>query len=254
MGLVSMSSVDSVFDYCGFIPRHFDIVIDGGGPSSLYLLGLYDTLKKLEKTDIHVSKYAGSDVAAIVCVLFCCNVEKQTIHHFLRVMFDDITSDRWKNELLKILPKNAFAMCNHRVYIYTSLCMWKRFSFQQPLIFFEFRSNRDLVEACSVSFWRPSRICYHGKQTQLTINIRKLNVCFDKILFSPQRLYQFYKMTRMSELVLRAQQESDLFFSGKRTETLQWKYSSFSHRNRILYYFIPSVMLLFFIFRKRTVQ
>lgn len=257
MGLVNVSSVDSVFDYCGIIPRYFDIVIEGGGPNAIYILGLYDMLKKLEKTgDITISRYIGSDVSAIMSVLLCSNVNKDVMIEFCKMMFDDITNHRWKKELLRILPKDAYSMCNHRVYIYTSVSKCGLCSFlYKPLIFSKFRSNRDLVEACSISFQKPKNTQYYeGKQTQLKINLQKINEIFDILVFSHKRLFQFYKTTRMTELILKGEQDAEDFFSQKPKLTnnlLEWHTPS-TKKYKIFYFFIPSVFMLFFLLRKKN--
>ena len=255
-----MSSVDSMFDYSGLIPRYFDVVVQGGGPNSIYLLGLYDTLKKLEKTgDIRVSKYVASDVAAILCVFFCSNVGKQTMLDFCHFMFEDITNDRWKKELMRILPLDAYAMCNHRVYIYTSVPLCSMLFFYRPvMVFSEYRSNRDLVEACSISFRKPSRISYSNKSDkQLRIQLDGLNERFDRLVFSQKSLFQFYKMTRMTELILKAEQDAESFFlsssaKSSTTHLLQW-HDLFVHKKYKLLccFFLPSVAILFILCRKR---
>lgn len=258
MGLVNMSSVDSMFDYSGFIPRYFDVVVEGGGPNSIYLMGLYDTLKKLQKTgDIRVSKYVASDVAAILCVFLCCNVNKQEMINFCHMMFEDITNDRWKKQLLRILPRDAYVMCNNRVYIYTSVPICSLLYFYRPsVIFYEYRSNRDLIEACSISFRKPSRIHFHGNVKQLRIQLNKLNERFDRLVFSQKSLFQFYNMTRMTELMLKAEQDAEDFFMTVSTlssnNLLRW-HECFSHRKykMICCFFIPSVVMLFFMFRKK---
>lgn len=259
MGLVNVSSVDSVFDYSGFIPRYFDIVIEGGGPNAIYMLGLYDMLKKLEKTrDITISRYVGSDVSAIMSVLLCSNVDKEKMIDFCKMMFDDITNHRWKRELLAILPKDAYFMCNHRVYIYTSVSKCGLFSFfYRPIVFSKFRSNRDLVEACVISFQNPKKTkFYDGKQTKLKINLNRLNEIFDNLVFSHKRLFQFYKTTRMTELILKGEQDSEDFFSQKTKmpdNLLEWNHHSPVKKYRIFYVFVPSVFLLFFFLRKKKI-
>ena len=254
-----MSSVDSMFDYSGLIPRCFDVVVQGGGPNSIYLLGLYDTFKKLEKTgDIRVSKYVASDVAAILCVFLCSNVDKQTMLDFCHLMFEDITNDRWKKELMRILPLNAYVMCNHRVYIHTSVPMCSMLFFYRPvMVFSEYRSNRDLIEACSISFRKPSRISYsNGSEKQLRIHLDGLNERFDRLVFSQKSLFQFYKMTRMTELVLKAEEDAATFFLQPFMKTsfqlLQW-HECFSHKKYKLWlcFFLPSVSVLYVLCRRR---
>jgi hypothetical protein len=259
MGLTNISSVDSVFDYSGLIPRYFDIVVQGGGPNSIYLLGLYDTLKKLEKTgDIRVSKYVGSDVAAILCVFLCSGVGKQSMIDFCHMMFEDITNDRWKKELMRVLPQDAYIVCNNRVSIYTSVPLCSLLFFYRPhMVFSEFRSNRDLVEACSISFRKPSRVNYSGNERQLLIRLDKLNERFDRLVFSQKSLFQFYRMTRMTELVLKAEQDVEEFFLRPCSHSLsnsliQW-HDCFSHKKYKLMFcfFFPSVAILFLFLRKR---
>lgn len=259
MGLTNMSSVDSMFDYSGLIPRYFDLIVEGGGPNSLYLLGLYEMLKKLEKTgDIRVSKYAGSDVAAILCVFLCANIGKEKMTSFCEMMFDDITNDRWKKELLRILPKDAHSMCNNRVYIHTSvpMCCSLMFFYRKGRVFSEFCSNRDIVEACSISFKNPSRVNYTGKEKQLRVYLDRLNERFDTLVFSQKRLFQFYKMTRMTELMLKAQQDAEDFFSDSvsrlSNNRLRWRYNPPPHKKyRVFCYFIPSVIVIFYLLRKK---
>lgn len=260
MGLTEVSSIDSMFDYSGLIPRYFDVVVQGGGPNAVYLLGLYDTFKKLENTgDIRVSRYVASGVAAILCVLLCCHVEKQTMVDFCHHMFDDITNNRWKKELLGILPQDAYIVCSDRVLIYTSIpvCSWLYF-YRRFRVFSVYRSNRDLAEACCLSFQKPSRVhSYSGKQRQLRIRLDALHERFDRFVFSPKCLFQFYRVARMTELVLKAEQDAGDFFLCHPTPVLpnnllQW-YDGISHRGyrMLCCFFLPSVAVLYFFFRER---
>ena len=252
-----MSSVDSMFDYSGLIPRYFDIVIQGGGPTAIYLLGLYDTLKKLEKTgDIRIFQYAGSDVAAMLCVFLCVNVDKKTMMDFCHMMFEDITNDRWKREFLRILPSNAYIICSHRVHIYTSVSTCSLLSFYRPaMVFSVYRSNRDLVEACCISFRKPYRVDHVSHHKQLRIRLSHLNERFDRLVFSQKGLFQFYKMTRMKELVMKAEQDAGHFFlhpsSALSHPLLKWHESSSPKKYKILFFFVPTVAVLFFLFRKK---
>jgi hypothetical protein len=256
-GLVNVSSVDSVFDYSGFIPRYFDVVIEGGGPNAIYILGLYDMLKKLEKTgDITISRYVGSDVSAIMSVLLCSNVEKETMIDFCKMMFEDITNNRWKRKLLSILPKDAYSTCNNRVYIYTSVSSCGLYSLlYHPIVFSRFCSNRDLVEACVISFQKPKKTnFYNGKQTQLRINLNKLNEIVDNLVFSHKRIFQFYRITRMTEFILKGEQDADDFFSQNpriSKNLLEWVHPSPVRKYKFFYFFVPSVFLLFFLLRKK---
>jgi len=233
MDFVNFSSVDSVFDYSGLIPRQFDLVIHHGGPDAVYLLGMYDVLKKLEKTgDIRISCYAGSDIAAILSVFLCSGVSKETIVSFCHMMFDDITDDRWKKEMLMTLPKNAYSMCDHRVYIYYSpypTCYLWRF-FTKPSVFYQFHSNREIVEACSISVNKPSRVVFKKNHKQLKIQLENVGPCCWNHFITPtkRRLYQFYKTTMMKKLIVKAEQDvNDFFFS-------QAVFSNQSGRCRVL--------------------
>lgn len=220
MDFVNFSSVDSVFDYSGFIPRQFDLVVHHGGPDAVYLLGMYDILKKLERTgDIRISCYAGSDIAAILAVFLCSGASKETIVSFCQMMFDDITDDRWKKELLIRLPKNAYLMCDHRVYIYhspRSRCyLWSLFT--RPSVSYQFHSNREIVEACSISIRRPSRVLFKKNPQQLKIQLHNLGPCYwnHHFITPTKRLYQFYKTTMMKKLMVKAEQDVNEFFSSQ---------------------------------------
>lgn len=258
MGLIEMSSVDSLFDCSGLFPRYFDVVVQGGGPNSIYLLGLYDTFKKLEKTgDIRISRYMASGVAAILCVLLYLDVEKQSVVDFCNRMLDDITNDRWKKDLLRILPHDAYVFCSNRVFIYTSVSVYSWLYFYRPvLIVSEFRSNRDLVEACVISFRKPSRVCCcPGKEKQLWIQLDALNERFDRIVFSQKCLFQFYKTARMAELVQKAKQDAEdlfLYQASSPNNLLQWRDGSSHTKYKMLFcFFVPSVAMLYFFFRKK---
>ena len=256
MGLIETSSVDSIFDCSGLFPRYFDVVVQGGGPNSIYLLGLYDTFKKLEKTgDIRISKYLASDVAAILCVLLCLDVEKPSVMKFCDRMMNDITNDHWKKDLLGVLPHNAYILCSNRVFIYTSVSVYSWLYVYRPLVFSEFRSNRDLVEACVLSLQKPCRVYYAGKEKQLLIQLDKLNDRFDRLVFSPKCLFQFYKTARMAELVQRAKQDAeDLFLQlpSAPHSILQWRDGSFCTKYKMLFcFFFPSVAIMCFLFRKK---
>lgn len=255
--LISISSMDSIFDYDGIIPRYFDLVALGGGPNAVYLIGLYDILKKLQRTgDITISKYVGSDIAAIVMVCLCSNMEKQQIINFMKLMFHDITNDYWKKEFLRILPSNSYKICSNRVYIYTSVPICKGI-FSKPKVFFEYYSNRDLIEACSISCKKPSVIEYCGTEKQLKIWINKLNG-FDWIFFQKKQLYQLYKL-KMNKIITKAKRDADTFFTQKSTSNtisiLEWCHpSSFKNKKHIFYYFIPSTIILFFLLKKIKIK
>lgn len=249
--LVSISSIDSIFDYDGIIPRHFNLVAEGNGPNSLYMLGLYDVLKKLQKTcDITISKYVGSGITAIVMICLCSNMEKHEIINFCKFMFHNITNDCWKRELLRILPSDAYSKCSGRVYIYTSVPICSMFFIYKPLVFFEYRSNRDIVEACAISCQKPSLIGCFGKEQQLKIWIQKLDGV-DRILLRKKQLYELYAL-RMNELMRKANKDAEEFFKHHKSKTglLEWHDPSQVKKHNLFYYFLSSIMILFFFLRK----
>jgi len=126
------------------------------------------------------------------------------------------------------------------------------------MVFSEYQSNRDLVEACSISFRKPSRISYtNNNEKTFMINLDGLNERFDSLVFSQKSLFQFYKMTRMTELVLKAEQDAEMFFlsSSANTSTthlLQWHDCFANKKYKLLCcFFLPSVAMLFLLCRKR---
>ena len=246
--LVSISSIDSIFDYGGIIPRLFDLVVEGNGPQVVYVIGLYDVLKKLQKTgDITISHYHGSGLASIVLVCLCSNMEKQQIINFFKNMFQNITNDYWKKELLRILPPDAYRTCSNRVFISTLGGF-----FSKPIVFSTFQSNRDIVDACSISVLKPCS-SNHGSSfpiPQLKIWISRL-YGLDRMIYQKKYFYQLYK-DRMNNLLKQAKQDADIFFTQRtlpNTTILEWCDSYYSRRN-IFYYFLPSLLLLFFLLKK----
>lgn len=247
--MVLYSGVSSSVD--GLFPCYFDVVVYGdGGAASIYLLGLYDVLKKLEKKGVF--KYITSGVASILSVLLCSNVSKEKMIDFCVMMFDNVADNKWKTELLKILPENAYSMCCKRVYIYT-LSMYSH----RPMVFSLFHSNRDVVEACSLSFHKPYNIKdYNGCPRQLTIRLDKLE---EKKFGSQKQFFQYYKDIYMKKLIQKAQNDADEFFSHPTSTSsdnlLKWRIccgvQSKKKNHMIFCCFIPSVIILFLIFRKR---
>lgn len=254
--LVSISSIDSIFDYGGIIPRYFNLVVEGTGPNVVYVIGLYDVLKKLQKTgDITISKYVGSGIASIMLVCLCANMDKKTIIQFFRLMYHDITNDYWKKEFLRILPPDAYKTCSHRVYIYTSVPICRGiYFFTKQKIFSEFYSNRDLVEACCISCHKPSLIGSFGHEQQLKIWITRLN-SIDRILYQRRKLYQLYQ-ERIDQLIKKAKQDADDFFTQKlkpNTTILEWCLPSYQ-KTHLFYYFIPSMVIIFFLVKNKRVS
>lgn len=249
--LVSISSIDSLFDYGGIIPRSFDLMVEGNGPQVVYVIGLYDVLKKLQKTgDITISHYRGSGLASIVLVCLCSNMKKQQIINFFKNMFQDITNEYWKKELLRILPSDAYRTCSNRVFISTLNGF-----FSKPKVFSTFQSNRDIVDACSISFLKPCSSTTHGcfftTTPQLKIWVSRLYRLDCIMYYQKKYLYQLYK-ERINSLVTQAKQDADLFFTQRilpNTTILEWCEPSYSRRN-IFYYFLPSLLLLFFLLKK----
>jgi len=131
-------------------PREFDLVISCGGFFGFYVVGLDRVLKKMERQgEARVRRYAGASVGAICSVLMCCGVSNmELVEMYERLQGRRDYFVRLRDELLRLLPPDAYIRCTDRVFIHAARISWLGLRGES---FSRFRDNQDLVDACMAS-------------------------------------------------------------------------------------------------------
>jgi predicted acylesterase/phospholipase RssA len=151
--LKSLSIHDSIHKFYQ-VPKEIDIVISVGGFYGFFVIGVDKILKKLEKENkMIVKRYSGSSVGAICAVLMACNIPAdKIIKIYDDLLFDPQYFKKLRILLLDILPHDAYIQCTNKVFIYSS-----QISFYglKKVVFYKFKNNIDLVDACMASSNMP---------------------------------------------------------------------------------------------------
>lgn len=226
-------------------PSNIDMVVSVGGFYGFYMIGMDKILKKLEKEKkINIKRYSGSSVGAICSVLMACNISAHdTINIYNNLMYSKNYFEKLKSELLRLLPKDAFLLCNDRVFIHITQI---GFPFiLNHIVISKFNDNQDLVDAMMASSNMPLFI-----SPKLTYKFRGkhcIDGCFSTLLpifkdnLYDQLLIKLYKIkyyqpyvyrpidSSIEGLIVKGAVETDKFFSGKHHDiiTLSW------HSNKI---------------------
>jgi predicted acylesterase/phospholipase RssA len=225
-------------------PKEIDIVISGGGFLGFYLLGVDKVLRKLKSQgNLKIKRFAGCSVGAICSVLMCCEVPSELVYETLFGLTEDPHFFlHLKDQLLKILPKNAYQICNDRVFIVASRIT--RYGVKKT-IFSTYESNEDLVYACLASSNFPiivNKFLYFYHKDEYFIDgcftdslpifqdtnrrqfiIKLYNLPVNNIVF-------FFKHLSIDGLIIQGTIDTDLFFKDKyRHEVLGW----INHENDI---------------------
>lgn len=141
-------------------PPEIDVIISVGGFYGFYVIGVSKILKKLEKQNkIIIKRYSGSSVGSICSVLLACSVDPELIINLYEKLFHNnfvIKSssyfDLLREELLSIIPENAYRICTNKVYITATQVT---FYGLKHIIFSKYFSNEDLIDACMASSNMP---------------------------------------------------------------------------------------------------
>lgn len=229
MNIINALSTDSLFDHAGIIPRVFDIVIKGDR-NIMRAVGIAHVIRKLEKTgDIRIFRYSAYYTSSLLAVVLCSGVSLDKIQSF----FQHYERDHWQQELLSILPDDAYRRCNHRVFIHVSSSKWGKHHH-----ICEFNSNSDIVNACtsalhSNNMWQDVIYFKDGKHVQMIIDIT------DK--------------PNNPDDVQKGMKEAELFFLRKECNSLQWYHYPENRQRRSIFFFtMLPLLLLFFLTNKKT--
>lgn len=141
-------------------PSEIDVIISVGGFYGFYVIGVSKILKKLEKENkIIIKRYSGSSVGSICSVLLACNVDPELIINlYEKLLHNNYTKksscyfDILREELLSIIPDNAYQICTNKVYITaTQVTIYGL----KHIVFSKYYSNEDLIDACMASSNMP---------------------------------------------------------------------------------------------------
>ena len=242
------------------IPNEIDIVISVGGFYGFFVIGTDKIIKKLEKQGkLVVKRYAGSSVGAICAMLMGSGVTGDTIIQiYNNLIYNRYFFKSLKQEILQLLPPDAYLKCNDKVYIACTEITW--FGFKKTIIS-KFTSNEDLVDATLASSNMPFLISpflyykFRGKyfidgcfsaplpifkdyqHRQLLIKLYKIKY------YTP---YSYYPIDPSIEaLVVKGAVETDKFLSGSDStiETLEW-FNERKYNNRYRRYILRSLGLI----------
>ena len=221
-------------------PTEIDVVISIGGFYGLFMIGTDKILKKLEYSHkLKIQRYAGSSVGAICAVCMACHISGETlIHLYNRLSLSTNYFQQLRQELLTLLPSDAYVRCSNRVFIHmTQIGIPYLF---RHVVISQFWNNEDLVDAMLASSNMPFII-----SSQWVYKFRGgyyVDGCFSRFLpiFNDQRhpqllikLYQiqYYgpfcycpKDPSIESLIVKGVVETDKFFSEKNPSirTLSW--------------------------------
>lgn len=254
-----------------FGPNRFDLVISGGGFYGFFVVGIDLVLKKLEKLqDIRIQRFAGSSVGAICSIMMCCKIDSlkildlyERLHGRMDFFF------LLREELLKLLPENAYILCSDRVFIHATEIGY--FGLRHA-VFSQYTSNEDLIDAAMASSNCPLIInpkvfyTYKGKWY--------IDGCFTRALpyFSPsagsnQLLIKLYNISyhlpyicrpldpSIEGLVVKGAIEAEKFLNGRdNITTLEWYGSSKTEKKNGRIYFFGSIIILILCIKYRQSQ
>jgi predicted acylesterase/phospholipase RssA len=242
------------------IPNEIDIVISVGGFYGFFVIGTDKIIRKLEKQGkLVVKRYAGSSVGAICAMLMGSGVTGDTIIQiYNNLIYNRYFFKSLKQEILQLLPPDAYLKCNDKVYIACTEITW--FGFKKTIIS-QFTSNEDLVDATLASSNMPFLISpflyykFRGKyfidgcfsaplpifkdyqHRQLLIKLYKIKY------YTP---YSYYPIDPSIEaLVVKGAVETDKFLSGSDStiETLEW-FNERKYNNRYRRYILRSLGMI----------
>lgn len=254
-----------------FGPNRFDLVISGGGFYGFFVIGIDLVLKKLEKLhNIRIQRFAGSSVGAICSILMCCNIESLKILDLYERLHG--RTDFFfllREELLKLLPENAYFLCSGRVFIHATEIGY--FGFRHA-VFSQYTSNEDLIDAAMASSNCPFII--NPKIFYVYKNRWYIDGCFTRALpyfssNSHQLLIKLYNISyhlpyiyrpldpSIEGLVVKGAIEAEKFFNGQQSiTTLEWYGCCPPKKKRMGVYIFGSIIIFILCikFRQKTLK
>ena len=232
-------------------PMEIDVVISIGGFYGFFMIGVDKILKKLEHSNkLKIQRYAGSSVGAICAVCMACHISGETlIHMYNRLSQSPNYFRKLRQELLTLLPTDAYLRCTNRVFIHITQIGFPYLI--RHVIISHFYNNEDLVDAMMASSNMPFII-----SPQLVYKYRDgyyIDGCFSRFLpifkdqRHPQLLVKLYhiqyhgpfcycpKDPSIESLIVKGVVETDKFFSEKNPsiKTLSWYHPISFHLQKL---------------------
>jgi predicted acylesterase/phospholipase RssA len=246
------------------IPREFNLVISGGGFYGFYVIGIDKIIKKMRHHSIRC--YSGSSVGAICSVLMCCDMKGDDII----ALYERLHKKKnyfilLREELLRLLPSDAYIRCSDRVFVHATCVSWRGF---RHVVFHNFTSNRDLVDACMASSNFPFLVSPHLFYSYKGQSY--IDGCFTRTLpvfrseSIPQLLVKLYRVNygllsmfypsdeSVEGLVVKGAIESYKFLhQGIPVSTLEWYDRQYRKRKNRVRFFLLVVIPCLWLIRKR---
>jgi len=230
-------------------PTEIDVVISIGGFYGLFMIGTDKILKKLEYSNkLKIQRYSGSSVGAICAVCMACQLSGETlIQMYNRLSQSSNYFQQLRQELLSLLPVDAYLRCSNRVFIHMTQIGFPYL--YRHVVVSRFWNNEDLVDAMLASSNMPFIISPH-----VVYPFRGgyyIDGCFSRFLpifedqLHPQLLIKLYKIQyygpfcycpkdpSVESLIVKGVVETDKFFSetNPSIRTLSWYSPSISKSN-----------------------
>lgn len=264
--IIRAISLDNIYNE-SFGPVEFDLIISGGGFYGFFVIGIDIILKKLEKLKkIRINRFSGSSVGAICSILMCCDIDSLKVLN----LYDRLNGRNdfffiLKQELLKILPDDAYKTCSDRVFIHATEIGFFKF---KHTVFSKYTSNLDLIDACMASSNCPFII-----SPKLFYNYRNkwyIDGCLSRFLpyfkneNANQLLIKLYRINyflpyvykpldpSIEGLVVKGAIETEKFLNGRKDiKTMEWFNDKVKRRSYPKFFIFGSIIFILFIKYKR---
>jgi len=233
-------SIDNMIHSCYTHPTEIDVVISSGGFFGFFVIGVDKILKKLEQEKkLVIKRYSGSSVGAICSIFMACDVpSEEVIQIYEHLLNHKVYFLKLREQILRIIPPNAWERCTNKVFIYATEITWKG---PRKVVFSEFKNNQELVDAALASSNMPflvSPLLFYPFKNRIFID-----GCFTSVLpifpdtHHEQLLIKLYKIRyydpyaffpndpSIEGLVVKGGVETDKFLSRvghHNVRTLEW--------------------------------
>uniref|UniRef100_A0A6C0K0P0 PNPLA domain-containing protein n=1 Tax=viral metagenome TaxID=1070528 RepID=A0A6C0K0P0_9ZZZZ len=244
-------------------PPEIDVVVSVGGFYGFFMIGVDKILKKLEQEGkLYIKRYAGSSCGAICSIMMACGVSSDEAIGIYNNLFRATNFfEKLREEILRVLPDDAYEICTDRVYIHCTELSWSRGL--RHVVFSRFESNEDLVDAAMASsnfpffisprLWYPYRGKYYvdGCWSSPLPLFRDDSLHHQLVvkLYNIKYYRRYMRAPRdpsIEALVVKGAVETDKFLSGTdpHIETLCWYDPQVKQKKRKYYAWKASAVLL----------